>query len=327
MKKTILKAVSLFLVCVMLAACSRGQTSENVPALSTTVMDLQLGKTGQISVTNYTGVVEWKSSDDSIATVSATGVITTIAIGSVAITAELENGDTMTCVLDVEPGTSKVEEIKVSGIYSDMSDITVDYNTSPTVSLQAECMPLSPMEELAWSSSDESIATVEQTGLVTVRSNGIVEIRATALNGVSGSCIIRVKNVPANLQIPTPTTEQEEIPVIDDGTTSRFTSPVPVTSPSAKSSIIISDRNVFLEVGESFTLTYSVGNLSDTTVEWSSSDKAVAIVKDGRIVAIGQGRAVVSAITKDGAVASCSVAVGKDEISKLKSEVAESKAE
>ena len=56
-----------------------------------------------------------------------------------------------------------------------------------------------------------------------------------------------------------------------------------------------------------------------------SSDKAVAVVAKGRIVAVGEGRAVISAVTEDGAVASCSVAVGEKEIKLMKKEVSDAK--
>ena len=73
-------------------------------------------------------------------------------------------------------------------------------------------------------------------------------------------------------------------------------------------------------MGEDCKLTYAVSNSADPTVQWVSTDKAVAIVNDGRIVAIGEGRATISAVTSDGAVASCSVAVGKEAIRELKDE-------
>lgn len=325
MKKKILSILIAIVVIFAVSACGRGSESEILPVLSQTTMDLNLGERGSLSVLNYAGDVKWESSDISIAAISKTGEITPVSIGSAAMTAELENGDTMTCVVQVSPGESKVESIMVTSYYTESSDITVDYRDGNSIALKAECSPLDPLESLKWSSSDELLAGVDQNGVVTFYGNGVVEIKAAALNGVEGKCIVRIKNVPANVQ-PEVTVDQTEVPVIEtDGAEGRFTSPVPVTSPTAKSSIIVSDRNVYLEVAESFTLTYAVGNSTNKDVEWVSSDKAVAIVKNGRIVAVGQGRAVISAVTHDGAVASCSVAVGKEEIALMKKEVAESK--
>lgn len=319
------------LVCT-LSGCAGPSTETQVQkaALSATALTVKLGESAQLSVLNYTGQVRWSSSSSAIATVTQDGVVSAVAIGSVAITATLAEGETMTCVVDIQPGVSMVESIKVTSIFSDTSDITVNYESGSTVSLRATCTPAVD-EKLTWSSSDELLATVDANGVVTVWGNGIAEIKATALNGVEGTCKVRIKNVPATVKPKSVPVTDTEIPVIEtdgenSGTVSgKFTSPVPVTSPSAKTSVIVSDKNVYLNVGEDYTLTYAVGNTTSGDVNWMSSDKTVAIVKNGRIVAVGEGRVVISAVTGDGAVASCSVAVGEKEIKKMKKEVSDAK--
>lgn len=322
MKKTGFKAIALLMIVIMLSGCNVAKEEEVPPVLSATVMEIEMGRTNELTILNYSGEIKWSSSDNSIATVSQAGVITPVSIGGVAITAEIETGDTMTCVVEIMPGKSSVEEIVVTSMYSSASDITLNYNDTPNVTLKAECSPLDPMEKLKWESSNDKIATVSADGLVTAVGNGMVEISASALNGVSGKCIVRIKNVPASVSAQAAQRVQnEEIPVIEsEEVGGKFTSPVPVRAASAKSSIIISDKRVYLSVAESFTLTYAVGNINDKSVRWTSSDKAVAIVKNGVIVGIGEGLATVSAVTVDGAVASCQVAVGKEAISTLKSE-------
>lgn len=321
--------VKIILAVIMLFLCSACDSNEapvvnEVGILSTTVMELEMGETDELSVLNYSGEVKWSSSDNMVATVNNAGVVTPVTIGSAAITAELDNGETMTCIVEVTAGTSLVETVAVTSIYSSASDITANYNDSQIVQLEASCTPYDPDEKLTWSSSDESIATVDQSGFVTLRGNGVAEIKAAALNGVEGVCIVRVKNVPENVAAQNTQvneTTNSDVPVIEsEGSYDRFTSPVPTTSPSAKSSIIVSDRRVYLDVAESFTLTYAVGNTENKNIEWQSSDKTVAIVKDGVIVGIGNGRATISAVTHDGAVASCQVAVGKEAVAELKEE-------
>lgn len=327
--------IAVFLCAIMalfvLSACTDNTVETNIQeaALSATSVSMQLGGSVELSVLNYIGDVKWSSSDTTVAKVSQEGRVDAVAIGSVAISATLDDGSTMTCVAEIKPGQSSIQSIKVTSLYSDTNDITVNYESDNRVSLKASCYP-EVNEMLTWTSSDEMLATVDQSGVVTVYGNGIVEIKATALNGVEGRCKVRIKNAPANVKPAVVPDANEDIPVIEDDkddsdTASKFTSPVPVTSPSAKTSVIVSDKNVYLNVGESFTLTYAVGNTNADDVTWMSSDKAVAIVSKGRIVAIGEGRAVVSAVTGDGAVASCSVAVGKEEIEIMKKEVSEKK--
>lgn len=330
MKKRFYNILSLLLVVILLSACGGGstETSRQPATLSATSLNLKMGESATLSVLNYAGEVEWSTSDKTIATVTKTGIVTGVSIGSVAVTATLEE-DTKTCIVDVQPGESVIERIVVTSLFSDASDITVNYDSGNSVSLKAVCTP-SVTEKLTWSSSDELLAQVDANGNVTVYGNGIVEIKATALNGVSGKCTVRIKNVPANVQPAAVPKINDEIPVIEDEaedsvTSEKFKSSVPVSSPMAKSSIIVSDKNVYLNVGEDFTLTYATGNTDEESVEWVSSDKTVAIVHAGRIVAIGEGRAVISAVTADGAVASCDVAVGQKEIKAMKKEVSDSK--
>ncbi len=295
--------------------------------LSHTALSIQMGETAELSVLNYAGDVKWSSNEEAICVVSEQGVVEAISIGSSAITATLDDGDLKTCIVSVQPGSSQIQSMKLTSLYSDANDITVNYTDSNSVLLKAVCVPDVP-EKLVWSSSDERIAQVDANGNVTVYGNGIVTIKAMALNGVEATCTVRVKNAPANLVAPVvdAAVDEVEIPVIDTGKTEgKFTSRVPVSSPSAKTSVIVSDKNVYLNVAESFKLTYAVGNTTMDDVTWSSSDKTVAIVDGGRIVGIGEGRCTISAVTGDGAVASCEVAVGEAEIKKMKKEVSDSK--
>ena len=327
MKKIIAVILCVITAVCMLTACGNEivEQEEKKAVLSATSMSIRMGESAQLNVLNYAGDIRWSSSAKSIATVTNTGVIEAVSIGSVAVTATLSDGRTMTCVVDVQAGTSLIQSIRVTSLYSDTNDITVNYENGSTVNLRAICTP-EANEKLTWTSSDEMLATVDSNGVVTVWGNGIAEIKATALNGIEGTCKVRIKNVPANVKPKALPKTDSEIPVIgDDEASGKFTSPVPVTSPSAKTSVIVSDKNVYLKVGESFTLTYAVGNTKADSVTWMSSDKAVAVVAKGRIVAVGEGRAVISAVTEDGAVASCSVAVGEKEIKLMKKEVSDAK--
>lgn len=319
MKKAI-KFIGVALSFLSLAACGgKSGGMDEVTLLSSTMLDVKMGQTAALEVYNYDGEIKWTSSDSSIALVDEDGKIKPISIGSVAITASLASGENLNCIVDVIAGESNVEKIYVTSYYSNADDITLNYNDSETVRLKADCSPVDPIEKLTWSSSDERIATVSQDGVVTARGNGIVNINATALNGVTGSCKVRVKNVPAEIENENKS-PQGPIVEISKGQTG-LTSTVPVPSPNAQSGIIISEQRVYLSVAEYVKLNYAVSNTSNTQVTWLSTDKAVAVVKDGYIVGVGEGRAVISAVTHDGAVASCSVAVGKAAIEELKKEI------
>lgn len=84
-----------------------------------------------------------------------------------------------------------------------------------------------------------------------------------------------------------------------------------VVAPLA-TSIALSEKDISMEEGASKTLTATLtpeGTLE--TVAWSSSDEKVATVKDGNIMAVAVGTAIITAKTESGKTASCTVTVIK----------------
>lgn len=72
-----------------------------------------------------------------------------------------------------------VEDINVSGFTT-----AIDANVPETVQLSAEVLPTDADDtSVTWSSSDETVATVDNTGLVTAVDAGSAQIRATANDG------------------------------------------------------------------------------------------------------------------------------------------------
>jgi uncharacterized protein YjdB len=217
----------------------------------------------------------------------------------------------MSCIVSVKRGESSVSSIKVTGYYSSSSDITIDYSNTYNALLKATCTPTSENEKIIWASSDTNVATVDDSGYVTAHANGLTTITATAVNGVSGECIIRVKNASetATTVEEEKGSEAEEKEAEEEQETE---AQPPVSSPSAQSNIVISSTKIYLDVAEDCQLTVALSNEPEGTfVDWSTTDRRVAVVKYGRVVAVGEGIAVISAITTDGAVANCYVAVGK----------------
>ena len=67
-----------------------------------------------------------------------------------------------------------------------------------------------------------------------------------------------------------------------------------------------------LTEGDDLTLTATVNpsNATNKTVTWSSSDKTVAAVSDGKVAALKAGRATITVTTEDGGkTATCEVIV------------------
>lgn len=137
--------------------------------------------------------IRWFSSDESIATVDANGVVTGVSIGSAKITARSRCGrGNETCYVTVnDPTLAEGEVGKVTLQLYGKTSYTVGINKSFTIS--KTIYPESASDAvLTWTSSDPSVAAVDQQGKVTAVNGGSAVITATAPNGVSGTFDVEV---------------------------------------------------------------------------------------------------------------------------------------
>ena len=132
--------------------------------------------------------VTWISSDNSIATVSNTGVVTGIKAGTVTITATSNNGKSATCAFTITPKI--IDVISISLNKTEASIIA-----GSTVSLTPTVSPSEATnKKVTWTSSDNSIATVSNTGVVTGIKAGTVTITAASNNDKKATCTVIVIN-------------------------------------------------------------------------------------------------------------------------------------
>lgn len=133
------------------------------------------------SMPNFT----YSTGDESVATVNSNGKLFAVA----------DNGDTTLTVTETRSGVSKTVnlhvcfEVDTVTIKATSSTILVGSTTQLSVSTTPGGVPAS---YTSFSSSDESVATVSETGLVTAVKEGEVEISATVL-GVTGKVTLNVE--------------------------------------------------------------------------------------------------------------------------------------
>ena len=126
--------------------------------------------------------VEWSSDNTEVATVTE-GIVTAVGSGFALITATSENGLKARCEVDVTTDITSVvitpESIMIApdGEFQ-LSAVTVPQHTDAV---------------FKWSSSDEAIATVSQTGVVSGKSLGECYILAE-IDGVKGLCEVTVSD-------------------------------------------------------------------------------------------------------------------------------------
>ena len=223
------------------------------------------------NATNAT--VTWSSSDSNIAVVDADGNVTAVKVGSATITAKAED-KTASCTVKVSSSV-----IPVSSISLDKANVTVTEGES--FRLVASVMPENATDKtVSWSSSDETLASVDQNGYVKALAAGVASITAQA-GDKTASCTVTINQLHVSV-----------------------------------GSIILNKTSLFLVEGDSETLVATVqpDNASNKTVTWSSSDESIATVNEqGKVTAVKEGYATITAKAEDKTV-ECQVTVSNREI-------------
>lgn len=135
---------------------------------------------------DFTDAVTWKSTDTDVVTVTETGVIKAVGTGTATIKLTVGNVSTSCRITVLQPVTS---------ISLDRSSLSLD--SSDNYQLSAYIYPSTASNKnVVWESSDPSVATVDDNGMVTALKKGTAKITVKAMDGsnVSASCTVTVKN-------------------------------------------------------------------------------------------------------------------------------------
>lgn len=228
--------------------------------------------------------IEWTSNNESVATVSQTGLVTALKEGSSAITVITNDGGfTATCAVTVNKKTIAVSEVELNKI-----ELTLDEGKEEKLVVTVKPDDATD-KSVVWESSNTAVATVDQEGLVTAVGEGKATITVkTNDGGFSASCEVTVKKK-----------------VI------------------AVTGVKLSAASMTLREGDKRTLTATVepANATNKNVEWWTSDLDVVSVtstsggSNGYVEARGAGKATVTVKTEDGEFsASCEITVEKKEV-------------
>ena len=155
-------------------------------SLDKTNMSVCIGNTDQLTATTYpeNQTVTWSSSDESVATVSASGVVTGVSEGTATITATYD-GCSESCEVTV---TIPITSISISGgfVSSESNPYVWGSETSSSKTLTVDVLPANATQKnVEWSSDAENV-TVDKDGKITIiapnmsTSTQIITITATA---------------------------------------------------------------------------------------------------------------------------------------------------
>ena len=214
----------------------------------------------KVEPVDSTDDVRWMSSNDKVATVDEQGWVHAVSAGTATITA-IAGKVEASCTVTVTP--------PVGSITLDKETLALNVGDSDT--LIATITPDGAEKEVSWTSSDDTIATVDEHGKVTAVHSGTAIIMAAA-GALSAECIVTV------------------------------------TQPATD--ISLDKSNLSLLIGDSSQLKATVTPADSTDdVRWSSNDKNVATVdQSGNVTAKAKGKATITARAGDKS-ATCTVTV------------------
>lgn len=282
-KKIIVLAATAIIMAVALVGCGAKITNIAVPDAvtvekgETVVLPVNFGTDDAPAVTPETAAtgesaetdeklakaaskltVEWTSSDESVATVDATGTVVAVSAGEADITASVTDSE-MSAVCKV---TVKVAAKDIT--VPDNLDVKLNDGNETTV--EATVSPADATDvKVSYASTDEVVATVDKDGRVQVLQPGECDITTTLMQ--DGEKVTeKTTHVKAFYEVESITLDSNEgkLTVGNSHTIKATVAPEEVAA--------------------------------ETTIEWSSSNEKVATVdSNGKVTAVSPGNATITA--------------------------------
>ncbi|MBD5330470.1 MAG: leucine-rich repeat protein [Bacteroides sp.] len=213
--------------------------------------------------------LSWSSSNESVASVSSTGVVVALTPGEVTITATTTNGKTAECKVTVNP--IRVTTVTVEPA---VAEITVGDVLSLSASVDPDDATYQTIE---WSSSDAAVATVDEDGNVKAIAPGSVIATAKSPDGPSAECQITV--VAATIDVQDIVLDAESMSLREGASG-------------------VLKAHIYPENATDQSVTWS-----------SSVPEVAAVDESGNVMALKQGMTIIAATTANGLSAECMVTV------------------
>ena len=257
--------------------------------------------------------VEWTSSDESVATVDETGTVTAVAAGEANVTASVKDAD-------IAASTHIKVVVTPTGVVAPES-IDLVTNGENTKDLDAKLVPADATDvKLAYESSDESVATVDETGKVTAVANGECTITTyvtakTEDAEASELSAVAVESADSEEVDDSVATMPEDLAAMDSAfgvVPENLKAETKVTVTTNVESVTLDKAEGVLTVGNTVTVTATVtpDTATNASVTWTSSNEAIATVdSEGKITAVAPGTATITAVSDSNPDANAAYAV------------------
>lgn len=245
--------------------CTVTVTDSKVPAASvtfnTTALSMVVGDTVNFKVSilpaNTTDGIESVLSDNPAVAANNGLIVEARSAGTATLTVTTTSGLTAKCKITVAENAGSAVSVEEKA----------NVRVGKTVQLHADVTPSSASKDVAWSSSDTHVATVDSNGVVTGVSIGTARITARTSDGKSDVCELTVTGI------------------IPQG-------------------ITVAKKNVTLPIGNTYKLACFItpSSAKNDGFSYSSSNPSVAAVAaDGTVTAKAAGTAVITVKTMNSA--------------------------
>lgn len=257
--------------------------------------------------------IEWTSSDESVATVDETGTVTAVAAGEANVTASVKDAD-------IAASTHIKVVVTPTGVAAPES-IDLVTNGENTKDLDAKLVPADATDvKLAYESSDESVATVDETGKVTAVANGECTITTYVVADAKDAdaselSAVAVEAADSEETDDSVATMPEDLAAMDSAfgvVPENLKAETKVTVTTNVEGITLDKTEGVLTVGNTVTVTATVipDTATNASVTWTSSDEAIATVdSEGKITAVAPGTATITAVSDSNPDANATYAV------------------
>lgn len=245
--------------------------------------------------------VSWKSSNTKVMTVSENGdsaIISGISAGKAMLTVTTEDGEwKANCVINVK--TVSVNGVSLSYNNAPISANGLILNVGNKITLLANVLPTNAVDKsISWNSSDKTVATVSDNGLVNAVASGNAVITVTTKDGAkTASCNVVVTNGTGN-----DSASSNNAGGTPSGNNTPSGNDIPGGNHDQKPTYKVSvtyDENGLVSANR--TSSVSDGNVSDVVSKNSVNSYDVTVVS-GNEVASSDGNIQISKADKDGNV-------------------------
>jgi len=235
--------------------------SKNINVNNSLSLHAEMKINGNYPYNHKDTIKSWTSSNEKVATVSNTGTVEALSVGEAVITVTTSSGQKSSVTVNVFITSSvSINDVKASvdGKELPTSSITIGSNKTFNATVRSKNDAIYGVD-CEWSSSDESVATITNTGYLTANNVGstIITVKSGAQ---SESCLLTVTSPLYNIT-------NEEIPAYTYSPSVEAYEPKPVLT--LNGSVLVENKDYTVEyfnntgVGYATVRVKGIGNFTD----------------------------------------------------------------